>query len=308
MFARLKPSRYFGNRVTPSRCVSAVSAAVVALSITTHARAQRGHAELASALARAGTYVLDFQHQMAGVVAEESYLQEVRQGSRVVRPTTARPLRRRLKSDLLLVRPVGATRWIQFRDVFEVDGSPVRDRTDRLMKLFVEPSASLGFQLERITMESSRYNVGNIRRTINVPVMALAVLDPANQPGFRFELADTNTPGAWTIAFRETQSRTLIRTNGDANISSHGRVRIEPATGRVLMTEIVADDGGISATIDVEYQKHERLGLLVPSEMREHYVVASDWSTIDGTATYGNFRQFQVKVDEQMAPVGKKEQ
>jgi len=210
-----------------------------------------------------GEYVLDFQNQMAGVVAEESYLQEVRQAPRVV--------------------------------------------NDRLIKLFLEPSSALDFQLERITMESSRYNVGNIRRTINVPVMALAVLDPANRTGFRFGLADPKSAGAWTIAYKERQSRTLIRTNGDGNMPAHGRVRIEPDTGRVLMTEIVADEGGISATIDVDYKKHEKLGLLVPTEMREHYVVASDMSTIDGTAPYGNVRQFQVKVDEQMAPVQKKE-
>ena len=33
---------------------------------------------------------------------------------------------RELTSDLLLVKPAGADPWLQFRDVFEVDGKPIR--------------------------------------------------------------------------------------------------------------------------------------------------------------------------------------
>ena len=85
---------------------------------------------------------------------------------------------RELKSDLLLVRPVGADRWVQFRDVFEVDGRPVRDRNERLMKLFVTPSSATANQAEQIANESSRYNIGNLQRTVNLPVLALSILEP----------------------------------------------------------------------------------------------------------------------------------
>jgi hypothetical protein len=88
---------------------------------------------LAAVLQRAAVYVANFQKQLSGIVAEESYEQHIRkQGS-------GDPLvgRRRLKSDLLLVRPVGSSRYVEFRDVFEVDGRAVRDRQDRLTKVFV---------------------------------------------------------------------------------------------------------------------------------------------------------------------------
>ena len=40
---------------------------------------------------------------------------------------------------------------MQFRDVFSVDGKPVRDRSERLMQLFVSPTASTASQAERIS-------------------------------------------------------------------------------------------------------------------------------------------------------------
>ncbi len=47
--------------------------------------------------------------------------------------------KRDLKSDVLIVRGPAGERWMQFRDVFEVDGKPIRDRAERLAKLFLEP-------------------------------------------------------------------------------------------------------------------------------------------------------------------------
>jgi hypothetical protein len=75
-------------------------------------------------LERAGAYVLELQRQLAGIVAEEDYVQDVRVASVHRRQRSGLPTvrHRELKSDLLLVRPVGADRWMQFRDVFEVDG------------------------------------------------------------------------------------------------------------------------------------------------------------------------------------------
>ena len=98
------------------------------------------------------------------------------------------PLHRTLRSDLLLVHPVGADAWMQFRDVTEVDGKKLKDRNDRLARLFLEPSRNTAAQSRRIMDESARYNIGDIERNINLPVLALAVLDRRMQPGFRFAL------------------------------------------------------------------------------------------------------------------------
>lgn len=121
---------------------------------------------VATVLARAGAYVTGFQRLLSGVVAEEIYVQDVREPTLSgISPRSGMrsgPMHRELKSDLLLVKPERADRWIQFRDVFEVDGQPIRDRNERLMKLFVDPSSSTAGQVEHIVTESARYNIGNV--------------------------------------------------------------------------------------------------------------------------------------------------
>src|SRR5262245_52180018 len=95
----------------------------------------------AEVLARVAADVAGFRTQLARVVLEDSYPQEVRSASTDFRANRL-PAHRQLRSDLLLVRPLGEESWLQFRDVFEVDGKPVRDRDERLEKLFLKPSAT----------------------------------------------------------------------------------------------------------------------------------------------------------------------
>jgi hypothetical protein len=231
------------------------------------------------------------------------------------RATVQRPTARELKSDLLLLKPEGSDRWIQFRDVFEVDGRPVRDRDERLMKLFLQPSSTTATQADNIIAESTRYNIGNLQRTVNVPVLALSILDPATQRRFQFSRAKDEkpklaaTPAAgtfWTIEYQEVSAGTIIRTTNGRDMPCRGRFWIEAGTGRVLVSELTAEDTALRALIDVTYQPDPAVGLLVPSVMRERYDVRGDGSRVDGTATYGKFRRFQVKVDEKIAPVKEK--
>ena len=62
-------------------------------------------------------------------------------------------------------------------------------------------------------------------------------------------------------------------------------------TGHVLMSELVAEDRAVRATIDVSYQSEPLLGMLVPIEMRERYEGRRDNALTEGHATYGRFRQ-----------------
>ena len=80
-------------------------------------------------LERAGKYVAEYQKGLRGIVAEEEYFQNytTSRGSPGARGRTMRE-GRQLRSDLLLVKLGEAERWMQFRDVFEVDKKPVRDR------------------------------------------------------------------------------------------------------------------------------------------------------------------------------------
>jgi hypothetical protein len=89
----------------------------------------------------------------------------------------------------------------------------------------------------------------------------------------------------------------MIRTIDHRDLPSRGRFWIESDTGRVLISELVARNRQVRGTVDVSYQSEPLLGLLVPIEMRERYD-DHHGARIEAIATYGRFRQFQVKVDE----------
>ena len=264
---------------------------------------------LEAILARAGEYVVQLEADLSGLVAEEHYTQDVA-GAVTALPGgrgNAGGIRqdgehRDLKSDLLLIRPQGADRYIQFRDVFEVDGHPVRDRDDRLVTLFLHPAPSTLDQLQAIADESSRYNIGNVTRNLNVPVVALIFLQPNNQPRFKFSIAKTGASGEpWEIEYHEVQPETLIRTTAARDLPAHGRFRIDPLSGRVWMSELVAEDAAVHADVTVTYQWAPALGVLVPAEMRESISMPRG-PDIKGKATYSRFRRFQVSVEESLAP------
>jgi hypothetical protein len=78
---------------------------------------------------------------------------------------------------------------VQFRDVFDVDGG-----SDGSTREAVPPaSKSTSDQVRMIVTESSRYNIGTIERTANVPVLPLMDLDPSHQSRFRFKVADATS-------------------------------------------------------------------------------------------------------------------
>jgi len=268
---------------------------------------------LATVLARAATYVAEFHRQLSSIVAEEQYVQTVYAAK--IESAGTWPARRVLKSDLLLLKPAGADGWMTLRDVFDVDGEPVRDRTERLSQLFLRRRPSSDAQIRRILDESSRYNIGDIRRNVNTPTYPLLFLETANHFRFKFKQTKDRRPrtepenpardGAfrvstevWVIAYEEKEAGTLIKTDGHKDLPAKGRFWIEPATGRVLMSELLVSNRKLRATIDVSYQSEPILGLLVPIEMREWYDNMKTRSHIEAVATYGKFRQFQVTTDQ----------
>jgi hypothetical protein len=274
--------------------------------------------KLETVLARAADYVADFHRQLSSIVAEERYVQN---WMRVLdrQRGTNQLAHRELVSDLLLVKPEGFRAWMEFRDVFEVDGTAVRERDERLVKMFLTPSLSTNEQIAKILAESARFNIGDINRNVNTPIFPLLFLERDNQFRFKFKqtedrkpttAADTSTDGAfrvstevWVLAYDEKAAHTMIRTDGEKDLPSKGRFWIDPATGHVLMSELTAENRHIRATIDVSYQSEPLLGLLVPIEMRERYESKRSGTLVEGRATYGRFRQFQVKVDEKLGPI-----
>ena len=268
--------------------------------------AQDAEPTLDAVLVKAAAYVTAYQNRLAGIVAEEVYRQQVMVTQRRGSPQTRQY--RQLRSDLLLVKGANEGSWLQFRDVFEVDRKPIRDRDERLYKLFVGASTDAAKQAEAIQMESARYNIGPIMRTINMPILALVFFDRANQPRFEFK---KGKPGSvkrfagmaeerdvWMIEYEETLKGTVVRGADDRDIPSHGRVWLDSTTGRFLRTELISEDTDVRALIEVFYRAETGLDLLVPAEMRELYELRRTQARIDGRAEYTRFRQFTVTTSE----------
>ena len=257
-------------------------------------------------LARAAVYVADYEKRLQGIVAEELYIQNVmspaRGRSRFNREG------RQLRSDVLLVKLGDDDWWMQFRDVFEVDHRPVRDRDQRLYKLFINAKTDARTQAETIQNESSRYNLGPVTRTINIPIMALLFFEKLNQPRLDFKQGNAGNvkrfaelaaaDDIWLIEFRETGPGTMVKGTNNLDIPSKGRVWLDSSTGRILRTELITEDTQLRAIVDVSYKTAPGLNSLVPGEMREIYLVRQTETRIDGKATYDKFRQFSVSTTE----------
>lgn len=83
--------------------------------------------------------------------------------------------------------------WIPFRNVFEVNGSKVRDRRARLVNLFQSNDATRFDQGDQIMAESTRHNIGTVTRTINIPTLGMMLSHPRVRGRFAFERDGTET-------------------------------------------------------------------------------------------------------------------
>ena len=283
------------------------SASLVALALTqTPAAGGTQEPPLAIVLTQATDYVDQLHRELAGVVMEERYEQRARVPS--VYDRQMRRSRVTLLSDYLLVQPRGSERHFGFRDVFSVNGRAVRDREERLTELFLDRSASVDRRIDGIVADSARYNIGDIERNINTPTMALLFLSSAYKQRFEFRRGtDTTTSlridepgrgGLWVVDYEETGRTTVIRGRDNERLPVRGRYWIEPATGRVFLSELVLDAESLEALITVRYEANETLRHFVPVEMRERFRNLLSGSLVEGTATYTRFRRFQVLVEE----------
>lgn len=265
-----------------------VSAFVVVLALAP-ARVTAQQTDVAGVLAKAASYLTSYEKAFSVVVAEESYLQ-------TVRTNVGRNSQRTLRSDVLETS-VGQNDWVAFRDVFEVDGQKVRDRDTRLQKLFLGAPAEAFAQMRRIVDESARYNLGGLKRNINVPTMALTYLRAANQPRSVFAAGGYQTVGsvnAVVLTFTEKTKPTIVR-SGLRDLPAIGRFWIDPESGRVVKTEVSIAGAGSPARITVTYGPVPKLAVWAPVLMMEVY---DGTELIRGEATYSNFRQFSVAVGE----------
>ena len=293
--------------------------ACCAIAIATAAglSAQQEDPALEALLTKATWSAIDFVDKLSSVVSEEHYTQD----SNVLLATVAIPgmggrggpamsgprgssKHRELKADFLIVKSVGSV-WQPFRDVFEVDHIPIRDREQRLAKLFLGDKVDAESQqrARAIVDESARYNLGAVQRTINNPVFALMFLQPEAREHFKFTMGKPDRKMGDTVRvveYVEDMRPTLIVGLNGQDMPAFGRFWIETDTGRVVKAEVRVEQKGVKANLTTVFRADDRLGIDVPAEMREDYDLAD--SRVSGVATYSRFRRFEVNATEEIAP------
>ena len=246
-------------------------------------------ANTAAAVERGGKYVEAFEHEFSLIVCEEHQIQQVVKADGRIAKT------RDMRSDVAFVK-VGTT-WPQpFRDVIEVDRKPVRNRDDRLRKLFLESAKTAVAQAQAIAQESRRYNIGT-PRTGASPMLLLLILHPRFAPGFHFSLNGS------TLTFDEFHVPSVLqyrRSGQHFDLMSRGSFVIDRESGRVLSAELTAGPPApVSTSMSIDYREDPQVKVLVPVEMRERYwepaKPKNDETKV--VSTFGNFRRFQVRID-----------
>src|SRR5262245_52860807 len=182
-------------------------------------------------VAAASKYVEEYRKQFSAVVCEE------RQTQTLVKPDGKISKKRVLVSDLTFVKT--SDTWVlhSFRDVISVDGKAVRNRDDRLKKLFLDGKKNAVELARAIANESGRYNLG-VERVGNSPLLPITLLDPHVVGNFGFTLTDR------TLTYEEKKSPTLLGAthNGKrSDLPAKGSMVIDPLTGAVQSATLTAE-------------------------------------------------------------------
>jgi len=184
---------------------------------------------------KTAAYVAGYGEQMSAVIGVEKYTQQVNPSG------SERPMPpRQIVAEFALVKSGGPIPWSGFRDVVEVNGTPVSDRKDRILRILAD-SANPIDEAARLTAESARFNIGPVSRNFNLPTTALFFFHESNLGQFTFTRKGTKKiDGVDTleIAFRETARPTLITTRAGKDVPCEGTLWVIPETGAIVRTRL----------------------------------------------------------------------
>jgi len=252
-------------------------------------------------------YVMAYEQKFALLAAEETSVQELQRppnpGDNLSRSNPGGGMRPGgaisrlvIKSDFLLVQLGGdGEGWMPFRDAFEVNGKKVRERDDRLLKLFQSDDKERFEKAAKLSDDTAKHNLGNVARTINIPTLAMMFLHPRVNERFEFTDEGEETIGGRVLrraAYREAARPTLIKTTRGRDLALTGHLWIDPFNGTVVKTDLNAADPAVRCAITVTYRKDDALEMWVPAQMEEYYRAALALDDIVSTATYTNVRRF----------------
>jgi VWFA-related protein len=272
--------------------------------------------ELDAALAAAAKYIDEYERRMSAIGAEEEYDQAVGgiRGDFISRPMLGKhdapliAMTRKTRANIMTIS-LGAQGWVSFRDVFELDGKPTRDRIERLTRILQHVDPESLQQARQIAAESAHYNLQpegtQLERTLNMPMTALYFLRAANQARSVFRLGRAEAVAGIqcvTLQFSEQARPRLIGTSDDA--PAQGTFWIDMAAGgRVLKSELRIESAAarrqiIRSQTTVSYTRIDKVGLWLATVMDDTYEFPASGQVVTGHATYSDFRAFTVTTSE----------
>ena len=202
-----------------------VAVAVLLTLVPATATTQGPDAPFAAVLERVSQYAETYERTFAAMAMEEHQTQTLQRADGRVKET------RVLRSDFLLIKT--GPEWAQvFRDVIEVDGKPIRNRDERLRKLFLDKPRTAVQQAQAIAAESRRHNIGPGRQG-NSPLLPMIFVHP------RYITPVALQPRRRVLSFEEVQMPSVLgfRHGGGPRIDlpAKGSLTVDPSTGRFLV-------------------------------------------------------------------------
>ena len=248
-------------------------------------------------------YLDTYEADLATVIAEERMLQWPLRDRASLSNTSGTVLRdttrvRVLDSDVAFVPLPANAGWLGYRDVRRIGGKAVRRKGPTLEELLKASSDDARERAMVLLLESARHNLG-APRTINLPSLPLELLHRRNEARFAIETSDRERVGdcqAVRLGLAETARPTIIQRPEGGDMPTHVTAWVEPESGRLCRAQVRMRDGRLgvpdfTASVSVEFTRHEALGLTVPSRMDEVFFIPQR-SAGESEATYSNYRRF----------------
>jgi hypothetical protein len=244
-------------------------------------------------------YLLAYEPQLSTLVAEELLIQ--RDGPSRDAVVTAAPdtKNRRLISEVAFISLPGGAGWLGFRRAVNMNGKDLPDAGPSLGVLLTDDDKDDYDQARLLIAESARLNLG-LPRTTNLPNLPLEFLHPRNRRRFVHRIDGTEKIRGLSTArmvFDETSSPTMIQRPEGGDMTSTVMAWVEIGTGRLIRAQVKTRDARIGVLpfdqlVWVDFKVDEKLGLLVPVEMKEEFY-AGRFRDGTGTARYTKYRRFQ---------------
>lgn len=248
---------------------------------------------------RLDKYLLDYEPKLSALVAEERISQRdapTREAMVNAAPDTKH---RSIESEVAFISLPGGAGWLGFRRVVKVNGKSVKDAGNPLHVLLTDSANDDYDQARLLLADSASANLGN-PRTTNLPNLPLEFLHPRNRHRLHQRIdGQEKIRGVETtrVLFEEHSTPTIIQRPEGGDMRSLVTAWIETSTGRLMRAQVKTRDARIGvlpfdAIILVDFRMDEKLGLLVPYEMKEEFF-AGRFREGTGTARYSNYRQFR---------------